>query len=169
MKLDWKNVVLVVALVAVVAIVAITLFSDGAGTDRTVTTNLTINFYDAPDVAVHKGNITTWTLVNGEWTYTSEAQQGGNTTWIFQGITGRSNCYDQVKAAVEIAGTSLAAEDQPFGTFVKSIDGVDNEEHDSRGWQYYVNDVYSNKACNKYAINDDDIVRWEYIKNPFAS
>lgn len=168
--MDWKNVFLLVAVVAVGVIVLLYAFPSGEGTEETVTTDLTINFFGAPDVTVHKGGITTWRMVDGQWTSTTEPEQGGNTTWVFLGITGKSNCFDQLKEAVRIAGLPQEAvgnESMPLGTFVKSIDGVANEEFEARGWQYYVNGDYGNKACNLYALVDGDNVEWKYMTNQF--
>lgn len=167
--MNWKNVVLVVAVVAVGAIALLSFFQGGGGTDKTVTTNLSIEFFGAPDVTIHKGNITTWAMVNGEWAIiTTEAQQDGNTTWTFQGIIGRSNCYDPLLEAARIAGTAVAAENQTMGTMVISIDGVSNMEFEARGWQYYVNGTYGNKACNLYALEEGDSVVWKYNTNQFS-
>lgn len=166
--MNWKNVVLVVAVVAVGAIVLLSFYPTGSATDKTVSTNLTINFFGAPGVTVHEGNITTWTMVDGEWRNTSVAQPDGNTTWVFQNITAASNCYDLLVAAVAIAGAPIHAEEQSLGTFVVSVDGVANMDYQSRGWQYTVNGVYGNNACNLHAIHSGDDVVWNYQVNKFS-
>ncbi len=142
-------------------------YLQGGNTTATVTTKLTINLYDAP-APINQGNTTTWVKVGDSWTHTTYANEDGGTIWVFENITGNSNCYDQLVNGSIIAGFNITSEQQPLGLIITSIADDGNLEHNGRAWQYFVNGVYANRACNVIAITDGDVVEWKYIPNQLS-
>lgn len=166
MKLKPVDLALV-ALAAVVIIVGASyLVSSGGSTGEKVTTTVRFEFGSADVPApINPGNDTVWTEVEGAWTSTTEVNATGTTSWLFRNITSDSNGYDQLLAAARIGGFPVVHEDQTLGLIITSIAGDSNLQYESRAWQYFVNGVYANKACNKYVLTDGDTVAWRYITN----
>jgi hypothetical protein len=142
-------------------------YAQGGSTTDTVTTKLTINLYDAP-APLHPGNTTTWAKVGGSWTSTSVANADNGTVWVFEDVTSKSNCYDQLMVASAIAGYNVTTETQPLGLIVTAIADDSNLEHDGRAWQYFVDGVYANRASNVFAISNGAVVEWKYIPNQLS-
>jgi Domain of unknown function (DUF4430) len=155
-----------VVIVVVLGLLLMVYFQTG-NTTATVTTKLTVNLYDAPS-PINQGNTTVWTKVGDSWTNTTYANGDGGTIWVFENITGNSNCYDQLVNASVIAGFGIEVDHQPLGLIVTSIADDGNLEHDGRAWQYFVNGVYANRASNIFAISNGDVVEWKYIPNQMS-
>jgi hypothetical protein len=166
MKLKPVDLALIVLAVVIVIVAAALLLSTGGSTGDEVTTTVRLEF-GSPGVPspINPGNDTVWTKVGNEWAVTSKPNSSGITTWTFRNLTSGSNCYDQLMAAAKIGGFHVVADNQTMGTIVTEIANDANLEHESRAWQYYVNGVYANKACNKFAILNGDVVIWKYITN----
>jgi hypothetical protein len=137
-------------------------------TTGTATTTLTIETKGATGT-INPGNTTTWTYSNGAWTSTTHVSAGGNTTYVFEGLTVKSNCYDQLITASNIAGFDVVSDNQTLGLIVTGIDGIANQGNTHDNWQYYVNGVYANKGCAVYALNDGDKVEWKFTSNQYNS
>jgi hypothetical protein len=135
-----------------------------------VSADMTVELYDAP-ATIHRGNLTVWTNDDGEWTYTTE-DNGGNTTWVFKGLTNMTSSYDMLMAASSIAGFTVGTENQTLGLLVTAIDGIENNDpaisDGERAWQFLVDGDYANRACNKYPISEGSEVTWRYMTNQFG-
>ncbi len=135
-----------------------------------VSADMTVELYDAP-ATIHRGNKTVWTNDGGEWTYTTE-DNGGNTTWVFKGLTNMTSSYDMLMAASSIAGFTVGTENQTLGLLVTAIDGIENNDpaisDGERAWQFLVDGDYANRACNKYPISEGSEVTWRYMTNQFG-
>jgi len=166
MKLKSVDLVLIALAVVIVIVAAAYLLSSNGSTGNTVTATIRLEFGSAGVPApINQGNDTVWIQVGGTWTMTTTANSSGVTTWTFINLTSSSNCYDQLMAAAKIGGFSVVTDNQTLGTLVTGIANDTNLEHENRAWQYYVNGVYANMACNKYAITNGDVVAWRYITN----
>jgi hypothetical protein len=165
--MSTKAFVLALVVIIVLAGAGLAVYLSTGETGATVRTDLSIDFATAP-APLYQGNTTTWTESGGSWTHVSIASPDGHTVWVFENITGRSNCYDQLLGAVQIAGFEVRTENQTLGLLVTSIGGDDNLEYSGLAWQYYVNGVYGNRACNKSAIVDGDVVAWRYMSNQLS-
>ncbi|MCX6651939.1 MAG: DUF4430 domain-containing protein [Methanomassiliicoccales archaeon] len=163
MKLSSKDVVLVAVAAVVILVIALFGFPNTGSTGETVTTTISIQFFDAP-APIHPGNLTTWALVGGEWHMTS-ASNGGSTTWVFKNVTSKSSCYEQLLEAGRIAPFHIDSRNESLGIFVTAIAGEFNQEGGGPGWQYYVNGVYANRACSIITIDNGDQVAWKYQTN----
>ena len=134
-----------------------------------VSGDMTIELYDAP-ASIHRGNLTVWTNESGEWTYTT-TDNGGNTTWVFKGLTNVTSSYDMLMAASTIAGFTVTTDSQAMGMLVTAIDGIENNDPaisgGERAWQFLVDGTYANRACNKYPISEGSEVTWRYMTNQF--
>lgn len=162
--MDKKNLILVIAAVVVVALVGVyVLYGSGSTTD-TVKTKIAIRFYDAP-ASINPGNVTTW---NNGAIVSVFPSTDNYTVYVFENVTSQSNCYAQLVAALSMAHLSFDSENQSMGTIVTAIDGDSNLEHSGRAWQYFVDDVYANRACNYVSIANEDVVEWRYITNQFS-
>ena len=51
--------------------------------------------------------------------------------------------------------------------FIKSINGLANNQQQGRYWIYYVNDKMAKVSCSSTVIKDGDVVRWSYGNSPF--
>jgi hypothetical protein len=166
MKLKPVDLALIAIVVVVIIVAASYLLTSGGDTSEKVTTTMRFEFGSAGVPApINPGNDTIWTEVDGVWTSTTEVNATGTTTWLFRNVTSDSNCYDQLLAAAGIGGFPVDHEDLTLGLIITGIAGDSNLQYESRAWQYYVNEVYANKACNKYALTDGDTVVWRYITN----
>jgi hypothetical protein len=47
-----------------------------------------------------------------------------------------------------------------MGIFIKSIDGIENKS--GHFWMYSINDEPGEIACDKAAVSDGDVIKWEY-------
>lgn len=79
---------------------------------------------------------------------------GGATATFAQGAT----VYDALLAC----GFAVDPQPSPFGVYVRSIGGLSEGNHGS-GWKYSVNGEVPMMACDKYALNDGDVVSWFYV------
>ncbi len=164
MKLRPRDLILMAVAVVIVLVIALFGFPNTGSTGVTVRGNLTIELADAPS-PINQGMNTTWTLVGGSWTNTTTVNSLGQTVWIFENVTSNSSCYDQLLSASRIAGFSIESQNQTLGLIVTSIGGASNLEFEGRAWQYYVNGVYANRACNIVTVANGDNVVWKYQPN----
>jgi hypothetical protein len=166
MKLKKVDVALIaMVLVIIVAGAAYYLSISGSAGD-TVTTTVKLDFGSSSVPApFNQGNDTEWTKVGETWTATTSPNATGVTTWTFRDLTSGSNCYEQLLAAASIGEFHIDSESQALGIIVTGMANNTNLQHENRAWQYYVDGVYANKACNYYAIQDGDTVIWRYITN----
>jgi hypothetical protein len=165
MKLKAKDAVLIIIAVVIVAVIVVFGFPSQGLTGNTVTATLTIDFVESSAPA-YAGNLTTWTEVDGSWViYT--VPNGNHSVWVFNNMTSKSNCYDQLMAASSLGQFTMHVQNQTLGTFVDSIAGVQNQDPGA-GWQYYINGVYANLACNLNAISSGDEILWIYQLDPFV-
>ncbi len=160
-KLQTKDLVMIAIAVVIIVIIAAFAFPDMSGSEEDVTTDLTIDFVNTP-APIHPGNLTTWQKVDGEWLNTSVANEG-HSVWVFKNVTSGSNCYLQLMEAASIAHFDVETEEQTLGLLVTSIAGLTNQMGGGPGWQFYVNDVYGNHACNVIPIANGDNVEWKYM------
>lgn len=166
MRLKPVDLALIALTVVIVIVATALMLPSSGGTSDTVTTTVRIEFGSAGVPApIDPGNDTVWTRDGNEWAMTSKANSSGTTTWTFRNLTSLSNCYDQLMAAARLGGFNVMSENQTLGLIVTEIAGDHNLEHEGRAWQYFVDGVYANKACNKFAIANGDLVVWRYITN----
>jgi hypothetical protein len=165
MKLKVKDATLIIIAVVIVAVIVIFGFPSQGLTGSTVTATLTIDFAESQAPA-YEGNLTTWTEVDGSWT-TSTVSNGGHSIWVFENMTSKSNCYEQLMAASAIGHFPMHVQNQTLGTFVDNIAGIENQDPGA-GWQYYINGIYANRACNLNAISNGDEIIWIYQLDPFV-
>jgi hypothetical protein len=165
MKLKIKDAVLIIIAVVIVAVIVIFGFPSQGMTGNTVTATLTIDFAES-QAPLYAGNLTTWTNVDGSWAV-STVTNGGHSVWIFENVTSKSNCYEQLMKASSLGHFAIHVQNQTLGTFVDSIAGVQNQDPGA-GWQYYINGVYANRACNLNAISNGDEIMWIYQLDPFV-
>jgi uncharacterized protein (UPF0333 family) len=165
MKLKVKDAALIIIAVVIVAVIVVFGFPSQGLTGNTVTATLTIDFVES-QAPVYAGNLTTWTNVDGSWTI-STVPNDGHSVWVFENMTSKSNCYDQLMAASAIGHFTMHVQNQTLGTFVDGIAGIQNQDPGA-GWQYYINGVYANRACNLNAISIDDEIIWIYQLDPFV-
>lgn len=163
MKLNVRDAILIVVAAVIVAVIAVFAFPNLGSTSDTVVSSVSIDFYDAP-APIHQGNITTWTLVDGQWRMSS-VDNGGHTIWVFRNLTSKSSCYDQLVAAAGIAHFSVESQNQSLGLIITAIGGDSNLQYEGRAWQYYVNGVYANRACSVITVGNGDQVIWKYLPN----
>jgi hypothetical protein len=164
MKLRPRDLILIAVAVVIVLVIAVFGFPNTGSTEVTVTGNVTIELANAPS-AINQGMNTTWRLVGGSWTNSTTVNSLGQTVWIIENVTSKSSCYDQLVSASRIAGFDLESQNQTLGLIVTSIGGASNLEFEGRAWQYYVNGVYANRACNIVTVANGDHVVWKYQPN----
>lgn len=131
-----------------------------------VSGDMTIELYDAP-ASIHRGNLTVWTNEGGEWTYTT-TDNGGNTTWVFKGLTNVTSSYDMLMAASTIAGFTVETENYPtMGILVTAVDGVENNDNaisnGERAWLFDVDGDPINLSCDRYPISEGSKVTLGYM------
>ena len=164
MKLRPRDLIMIAVVVVIVLIIALFGFPNTGSTDITIKSNLTIEFANAPSIK-NQGMNTTWKMVSGSWTSSMSNNSQGQTVLIFENITSKSNCYDQLVAASRIADFEIGSQNQTLGLIVISIGGAANLDFEGRAWQYYVNGIYANRACNIVTVANDDHVLWKYQPN----
>jgi preprotein translocase subunit SecF len=49
-----------------------------------------------------------------------------------------------------------------MGVFVKGIDGINNDNQESKWWTYWVNNESPMLAADQFKLNDGDVVEWKY-------
>jgi hypothetical protein len=87
---------------------------------------------------------------------------GGKTVWVFNNVTSGSTVLDLVEECSKIGGFEIVTKHYiGLGTLMESIGGVHNEKP-GRGWQYYVNGQYATKACDLFAMDNNDVVTWMF-------
>jgi len=160
-KLKPKDLVLIAIVIVIIVVIAVFAFPNLEGSEEDVTTTLSIDFVDTPS-PMNPGNVTTWEMVDGEWQATTEANTG-HSIWVFKNISTGSNCYLQLVEAASIASFQVETQNQTLGLLVTSIAGLTNQLGGGPGWQFYVNGVYGNRACNVITIADGDNVEWKYM------
>jgi hypothetical protein len=165
MKLKAKDAVLIIIAVVIIAVIVVFGFPSQGLIGNTITATITIDFAEAQAPA-YAGNLTTWTKVDGSWAI-STVPNGNHSVWVFENITSKSNCYEQLMAASSLGHFTMHVQNQTLGTFVDSIAGVQNQDPGA-GWQYYINGVYANRACNLNAISNGDEIIWIYQLDPFV-
>jgi hypothetical protein len=161
-----KDTILVGVAAVVIALAAAFYLSTLSGPSTAVSTTLTIDFYSASS-PINPGNTTTWTWDGSSWSVDTEVNLSGNSVWIFKDLPSDSDCLSQLLAAKTAANFTVETETFPMGIKVNGIAGLVNQNGGGPGWQYYVNGVYANKACNLYTISNGDSVSWQY--KPLAS
>lgn len=164
-----KSTTIITAVVMVVVLGLLLVVYMQGNASEPVSGDMTIELYNAP-ASIHRGNLTVWTNDGGKWTYTT-TDNGGNTTWMFKGLTDMTSSYDMLMAASSIAGFTVEKDSQPIGLLVTAIDGIENNDpgisNGERAWQFLVDGKYANRACNKYPISDGSEVSWKYMPNQF--
>jgi hypothetical protein len=159
-KLTGKDLVLIAIAAVIIVVIAAFAFPDLGGSEEDVTTTLSIDFVNTA-APLHPGNLTTWEKVDGEWRTTTVANSD-HSVWVFKNVTSESNCYQQLIEAAYIANFQVTTDNQTLGLLVTSIAGFTNQVGGGPGWQFYVNGVYGNHACNVIPIADGDNVEWKY-------
>jgi hypothetical protein len=163
-KLGPRDWILIVVAVVIVLVIALFGFPNTGSTDITVKSSLRIEFANAP-APLNQGENTTWTQVGGVWTPSVTSNLKGETIWTFVNVSSKSNCYDQLVSASRIAPFSVDSQNQSLGLIVVSVGGDSNLAYEGRAWQYYVNGVYANRACNIVTVANGDNVVWKYQPN----
>jgi len=130
---------------------------------ETVIATLVIDFVDAA-APLNPGNLTTWEKVGNTWQITTETN-AGHSEWVFKNVTSGYKCYQQLMTVASIGEFGVITVNQTLGVFVTSIAGLANQEGGGPGWQYYVNGVYANRACNIIPVGNGDQVVWKYQSN----
>ena len=164
MKLRPRDLIMIALVVVIVLIIAVFGFPNTGSTEVSIKSNLTIDFANVPS-PTNQGMNTTWKMTGGSSTSSISNNSQGQTVWIFENITSKSNCYDQLVSASRIAGFEIGSQNQTLGLIVTSIGGAANLEFEGRAWQYYVNGMYANRACNIVTVANDDHVIWKYQPN----
>lgn len=151
---------LTITLAIVAAITVSGCLSSGGGGNEQRTATLVVDF-NGSGGHINPGDKTIWTKVGNVWT--SEKQSnGGHTIWVFRNVTSGSKVFDLLEACSAIAGFEIGTKNYVgMGTLVEAIDQVYTEMY-GRGWQYDVNGEWANRACNLYALNDQDVVTWVF-------
>lgn len=157
-----------VAMIAIAAVILVVIAvfgfpaAPGSNDGDKVTTTLVIDFWGTA-APLNPGNTTTWEKVGGTWQATTEAHNDTvNDRWVLKNISSGANCYLQLLAGASIGGFAVVTDNQTLGMLVTSIAGLVNQEGGGPGWQYYVNEVYANRACNMVGVENGDIVEWKY-------
>jgi hypothetical protein len=82
--------------------------------------------------------------------------------WKFYNVTSGSTVLDLLEECSTIGAFEVVTKRYiGLGTLVESIGGVYNEKS-GRGWQYYVNGQYATKACDLFAMDNNDVVTWMF-------
>lgn len=163
-KLRPRDYILIVLAVVIILVIALFGFPNTGNTEVTVKSSLTIQFADAP-APMNQGKNTTWTMAGGSWASSVVNNTSGETVWIFENVTSKSNCYDQLVSASRVGAFDVGSQNQSLGLIVISIAGDSNLEFEGRAWQYYVNGAYANRACNIVTVANGDNVVWKYQPN----
>ncbi|MGD0817199.1 MAG: DUF4430 domain-containing protein [Methanomassiliicoccales archaeon] len=164
MKLRPRDWIMIAVAVVIILIIALFGFPNTGSTEATVKTSITIEFANAP-TQMNQGKNTTWNMVEGNWISSLTNNSQGETVWKFENVTSKSSCYDQLMAAAHIAAFEVESQNQTLGLIVTSIGACSNLEFEGRAWQYYVNGVYANRACNIVTVANGDHVVWKYQPN----
>ncbi len=109
---------------------------------------------------INPGNETVWTFQEGKWA--ADTGQSNSSVWIFDNISlEKGTVLHCLAAAMKIAGTDLETSEYIYGTFVRSMAGVENGR-DGKNWLYWVNGEFANMASDVYYLEDGDVVLWKY-------
>jgi hypothetical protein len=151
---------LVVTVTVVAAVMLSSCLSGGDGGSEQRTASLIIDF-KGNGGSTNPGNLTTWTKVENTW-MPATLSNGGKTVWVFNNVTSGSTVLDLVEECSKIGGFEIVTKHYiGLGTLMESIGGVHNEKP-GRGWQYYVNGQYATKACDLFAMDNNDVVTWMF-------
>ena len=162
-KTVLKICVFFTVLVVFTVAVAVSLEISGVGSRGSphFGTGLTLKIdFGGKDAPINPGNETVWTFQEGEWRW--ETGPGTSSVWVFMNISSeRGTVLDCLAGAMQIAGTDLETSEYIYGTFVRSIAGLENGRND-RNWLYWVNGEFANMASDVYYLEDGDVVLWKY-------
>ncbi len=137
----------------------------GGGESVDTRATLVIDF-NGPEGPIHPGNLTVWSQEGGEWILETE-ENDGTTVWLFVNVTSISTVLELTERAAEIGGFEIELRQYAgMGTFVEGIGGAQNERP-GRGWQFEVNGEYATKSCDKWTLNEGDMVRWAFAEMPW--
>jgi hypothetical protein len=82
---------------------------------------------------------------------------GNSTQNLFQSLTGVT-VFDVLNETTIVVFTQY-----PYGKFIISINGVENNANDNGYyWQYWVNDELAPVAADSYILADGDQILWKY-------
>lgn len=71
-----------------------------------------------------------------------------------------------VYSLLEESGLVVVSSSSPMGVYVSSIQSLAEKACSNKsGWQYRVNGEFVNASCDKYTLNDGDVVAWRYTCN----
>lgn len=82
----------------------------------------------------------------------------------FQPVVEKTISYDgqDGKTALELLKETRQVEtqDSTFGTFISSIDGIQNQEN--KYWMFYVNDNLAPEGADTYKTKNGEKIEWRY-------
>lgn len=71
------------------------------------------------------------------------------------------------KGATVYDALAASGVDYSGSSYIASIGGLAEKACGGlSGWKYYVNGSESGKACNKYVLQDGDVIKWSYVLKP---
>ncbi|MDP6154787.1 MAG: PQQ-binding-like beta-propeller repeat protein [Candidatus Thermoplasmatota archaeon] len=112
------------------------------------------------DAPINPGNETLWTFRENQWLM--ETGPSNSSVWTFTNISSdKGTVLDCLVNAMDVAGTDVETSEYIYGTFIRSIAGVENGRND-RNWLYWVNGEFANMASDVYYLEDGDEVLWKY-------
>lgn len=56
--------------------------------------------------------------------------------------------------------TRVEYKESASGVFVESINGIRNDAEKNLWWVYYINEISASVSCDKYRLEEGDVVRW---------
>ena len=116
--------------------------------------------FGGEDAPVNPGNETVWTYQEDEWRMDTEPSN--SSVWVFENISSdKGTVLACLNTAMEIASSDAETSEYIYGTFVSSIAGVANGRNE-KNWLYWVNGEFANMACDKYYLEDVDVILWKY-------
>ncbi len=122
--------------------------------------------FEGFDPETHPDDRAVWTP-DGDLTWSVELEdRSDGALYIVHNITG-TTVLDVLLRAAEVTGFTVLYSDEAMGSFVNSIDGIENGREDHH-WSYYLNNEYGQIASDKAYVEDGDEVRWLYMGNPFG-
>lgn len=151
-----RKLLLISILIVVILVTAYQLTPEEEGSGHAQVT-LIIDFGDSG--SLHKENITVWE--NGR-IVSSVRSEDNSTVFEFRRLPGENmTVFDVLVEASHWGNFSLEYTDHDFpeGKYIDSIADVENGEKD---WEYSVNGVYGERACDRKFVNDEDIIEWKY-------
>ncbi len=121
-----------------------------------------IGYFDDDDPPSTSTTVTATLILNFTEEYAPEGAEEG--MLVFEDVTtNESTVFGLLMAAAEAQGFNVTYSTTSLGVFVDSIYDVENNADDNDlWWQYTLNRVYGDQAANRKAIQNGDLIIWNY-------